>query len=140
VRRLAPIALLVVVTAGCSTARPGGKDVTPTPSTVIGKAPAPTAAPKGDPAAGKTLFAANGCGGCHTFKPAGATGKVGPDLDELGAYAKNADRGSLADFTGESITDPNAYVEHGYSSGVMPAFGTLTPQQLSDLVAFLTSS
>src|SRR5581483_1174516 len=26
--------------------------------------------------AGKTVFANNGCGACHTFKPAGATAKV----------------------------------------------------------------
>ena len=28
-------------------------------------------APKGDPAAGKRLFEANGCGGCHAFSAAG---------------------------------------------------------------------
>lgn len=35
----------------------------------------------GDPVAGKRLFAANGCDGCHTFKAAGSTGTTGPDLD-----------------------------------------------------------
>ena len=38
-------------------------------------------ASKGDPVAGKELFAANGCGGCHTFKAAGSAGTTGPDLD-----------------------------------------------------------
>ena len=32
-------------------------------------------APAGDPAAGKALFASNGCGGCHTFEAAGSTGR-----------------------------------------------------------------
>jgi mono/diheme cytochrome c family protein len=140
VRRLGLIAVLVLVTAGCATARPGGKDVTPTPTAIVGKAPAPVTAPKGDPAAGKALFASNGCGACHTFKPAASTGTVGPDLDKLAAYAKAANMGSLEEFTRQSITDPGAYVEKGYANGVMPAFTTLTPKQLSDLVAFLTQS
>src|SRR4051795_3062363 len=33
-------------------------------------------------AAGKQVFAGNGCGGCHTLSDAGATGTVGPDLDK----------------------------------------------------------
>lgn len=33
--------------------------------------------------AGKRLFAQSGCSGCHTLKAAGATGRVGPDLDRL---------------------------------------------------------
>ena len=41
-------------------------------------------ASKGDPVAGKELFAANGCNGCHTFKAAGSTGTTGPDLDTAG--------------------------------------------------------
>ena len=35
-------------------------------------------ASNGDPVAGKQLFAANGCSGCHTFKAAGSTGTTGP--------------------------------------------------------------
>ena len=31
---------------------------------------------------GKPLFASNGCASCHTFKPANATGTIGPDLDK----------------------------------------------------------
>jgi len=38
-------------------------------------------ASKGDPVAGKQLFASNGCSGCHTFKAAGSSGSTGPDLD-----------------------------------------------------------
>ena len=32
---------------------------------------------------GKQVFASAGCGGCHTLKDAGATGNVGPNLDDL---------------------------------------------------------
>jgi mono/diheme cytochrome c family protein len=32
---------------------------------------------------GKAIFTSAGCAGCHTLKDAGATGKVGPNLDQL---------------------------------------------------------
>jgi sulfite dehydrogenase len=37
----------------------------------------------GDPTAGKAVFLSAGCSGCHTLKAAGATGNVGPNLDQL---------------------------------------------------------
>jgi mono/diheme cytochrome c family protein len=101
-------------------------------------APTPAPAPAtGDPAAGKALFAAQGCGSCHTFKPAGASGTVGPDLDNLASDAAKANRGSVEQYATQSIEDPNAYVVPGYPKGVMPQF-TLTSKQVADLVAFLT--
>jgi cytochrome c551/c552 len=104
--------------------------------------PSPAPAPAGDAAAGKTVFAANGCGGCHTYAPAGSSAKIGPDLDHLAADAKTANRGSLDAYVHESIVDPNAYIVPTYSGGLMPQdFGTkLTKTQLADLVAFLTQS
>ena len=69
--------------------------------------------------AGLTVFNAQGCGSCHTFKPAGSTGKVGPDLDNLAADAKKAGK-PLADYVRESIVDPNAYIAPGFPKGVMP--------------------
>ena len=39
----------------------------------------------GSAAAGQAVFAANGCASCHTFKPANATGTIGPDLDKAPA-------------------------------------------------------
>ena len=36
----------------------------------------------GGAADGKTIFATAGCTGCHTLKAAGATGTVGPNLDD----------------------------------------------------------
>jgi mono/diheme cytochrome c family protein len=126
------------VAAGC-----GSQGVAePVPNTVIGTLPKPTTpvAPKGNPALGKPVFIANGCGGCHTFTPAGSNGKVGPDLDQLPEYAKKAGE-PLDEFTSGAITNPPPkYVPPGYPTNVMPTtFGqSIKPQQLADLVAFLT--
>ena len=113
-------------------------------------APAPTTTPatttspggSGDAAAGKAVFAANGCASCHTFKPANATGSVGPDLDTAPASDAKADNNmNLAAFIKESIDNPDAYIAKGYSKGVMPTtFGqSLSSTQLNDLVAFILS-
>ncbi len=135
--RLRALALvpIVLALAACG----GGKTVGPFPKTVIGTVPkAPTVA-KGDPARGKALFASSGCGGCHTFKPAGTNGKVGPDLDKLAADAQKANQGSLEQYTFDSIKNPSAYVVPGYPNGVMPNYGAqLKDSQIADLVAFLT--
>jgi cytochrome c551/c552 len=101
-------------------------------------AAAAPAAATGDPAAGKTLFASNGCGACHTFTPAGSKGTVGPDLDKL-AESATAAKQPLDAFARESIVNPNAYIAVGFTKGIMPPnFGTsLTKTQIDDLVAFL---
>ena len=133
-RRLALIAVLGALAAGCG----GEETVTPTAETVEGNAPAaPQPQAKGDATAGKQVFAQSGCGGCHTFKPAGSSGKTGPDLDKLPQYAQTAGK-PLEDFTHESIVNPNAYVEKGFPEGVMPPWSG-DEQQLADLVAFLTA-
>ena len=137
-RRLALIGALGALLVGCSSTVPGGKKVTtPTPDTVIGKLP--TLGPQGNPARGKPVFLANGCGACHRFTPAGTTGKVGPNLNDLAASAQKANQGTLTQFIRTSIVDPGAYVAPGYPAGVMPSnyAQTIKPQQLADLVAFL---
>jgi mono/diheme cytochrome c family protein len=90
--------------------------------------------PSGSAEAGRAVFVDQGCGGCHTFAPAGSSGTVGPNLGEVLA-------GKDAAFIRESIVDPNAEVASGFSAGVMPQnYGDqLSPQQLDDLVAFLSS-
>ncbi len=96
----------------------------------------------GNAAAGKSVFVSNGCGSCHTFKPAGATGSIGPNLDTAPtADAKKDKNMDLAAFVKESIVSPDAYVPQGYPKGVMPStFGkTLSSSQLNDLVAFIVS-
>jgi len=125
-RRLALVPLVLAL-AGC-----GAEGVTrPLPQTVVGKLT--LAAP------GKGIFTAQGCNSCHTYKAAGSTGTIGPDLDKLAQYAKQAKQ-PLAAFTKQSIVDPGAYVQPGYPKGVMPAtYGkALSAEQITQLVDFLT--
>jgi mono/diheme cytochrome c family protein len=137
-RRLAPLFLVVAfLLAGC-----GSQGVVePTAQEVVGAVPTTTTAkaPPGDAKAGAKVFADQGCGGCHTFSPAGSNKTIGPDLDKLADYAKTAGASSTADFARESIENPGSYIEKGYSN-IMPDFGkTLSPKQISDLVAYLTT-
>jgi cytochrome c oxidase subunit 2 len=106
----------------------------PPPTTTTTGTMTTTEQPPGSAAAGRAVFTSAGCGGCHTFGPAGASGSVGPDLDE-------ALQGKDAEFIRQSIVDPNAEITQGFSAGVMPQnFGQeLSPKQLDDLVAFLMS-
>ena len=139
----------VVVLAGCGAA----KTAYPRPKTVEGSVPkqtAPattsttasttttTAGPTGAGGAtsGKALFVKNTCNTCHTYKPAGANGKIGPDLDKLPQYARVAKQ-PLDQFVRTSIVDPKAYVEKGFQP-VMPSFASLPKAQVDALVKFLT--
>src|SRR3954469_7889052 len=92
-------------------------------------------------AAGLSVFNANGCASCHTLSAANATGKIGPDLDNLVSYAKKANQ-PLEAFVRESIVDPNAYIQPGYQKNIMPAtFGqSLTKSELDAVVGFLVQS
>jgi len=88
-------------------------------------------------ASGKAVFANNGCNSCHTFKPAGSTAKIGPDLDNLKQEAQRAGQ-PLEQFIHQSIVDPNAYVEPHYPKNIMPTtFSSLPKGQLDALVKFL---
>jgi len=119
---------------GGTTTETGG---TTTEQTTTGEAqpPPPPAAPAGDPAAGEAVFAAQGCGGCHTFSAAGTSASVGPDLDE-------ALQGQDPELVSESIVEPNKEIASGYAPNIMPQdFGQkLSQKQLDDLVAFLQQS
>jgi mono/diheme cytochrome c family protein len=125
-----------------ATAEPRETTPEPAPEPEPEPGPAPEPAPtttttgqaSGSPEPGKTVFQATGCGGCHTFAAAGTTGTIGPDLDEVLA-------GKDAAFVHESIVEPNADIAQGYSPGVMPQTyeDQLSPKQIDDLVALLTS-
>ncbi len=139
-------AILGLAAAGCG----GEEDVTATPETVEGAATTETTTTEttttettptettttettttettpsleGDPAAGKAVFTGSaGCGGCHTLSDAGATGTVGPNLDESKpSTALVIDR-----------------VTNG--RGAMPPFkGTLTEQQIADVAAYVSQA
>jgi mono/diheme cytochrome c family protein len=84
---------------------------------------------------GEQIFTAAGCAGCHTFQPAGSTGNIGPDLDDLASAAGDM---SPEEFVRQSILDPDAEVAQGFSAGVMPSFeGRLSDKQVQALVDYL---
>ena len=109
-------------------------ETTPTETEPAGPLPTTTTAeePSGSPAAGETVFASAGCGGCHAFAAADSSGTTGPNLDE------SLD-GKDAEYVRRAIVEPDADVAEGYSPGVMPKTyeEQLSPEQLDDLVAFL---
>jgi mono/diheme cytochrome c family protein len=77
---------------------------------------------QGDAAAGKEVFTSAGCVGCHTLADAGATGTVGPNLDE----AKPSH-----DLVVERVTN---------GKGPMPPFkGQLSEKQIQDVAAYVSS-
>jgi cytochrome c oxidase subunit 2 len=87
---------------------------------------------------GLAVFQQSGCAGCHTFKPAGATGTVGPNLDNLAQEAAQAHRGALNAFIEESIVKPEAYIAPGFSDEMPHIFGTqIPPDKLQQLVQYL---
>jgi mono/diheme cytochrome c family protein len=104
--------------------------VSPTPQTVIGTVAAAAPAPvtpasklKGSPVAGKRIFLSAGCSGCHTLKEAGATGTVGPNLDQVKPNYQLA----------------TARVTLG--KGVMPSFkGQLSDQQIADVASYVVTA
>jgi len=74
-------------------------------------------------AAGKQVFESAGCGGCHTLKDAGTTGKVGPDLDQLKPSEAAVERqvnvggGAMPAFKGQ-LSDAQIKAVAAYVSGV----------------------
>ena len=94
--------------------------------TAAGRKPNTTTSPHvatGGPAVnGKQVFETAGCSGCHTLKDAGATGTVGPDLDQLKPSKAVVAR----------------QVETG--GGAMPSFkGRLTPAQIQAVAGYVSS-
>ena len=101
-----PLAAVIValIAAGCG----GGDEEEP-------------AAPSGG-GGGQQLFVDN-CGNCHTLAAAGATGKVGPDMDQLQPGP-------------ELVT---SQVENG--GGGMPAFkGKLTDDQIKQIADYVSQN
>jgi len=85
---------------------------------------------------GAQVFASNGCGSCHTFKAANATGTIGPNLNEY--LAPDDDAAGVE----EMIVKPNAEIAEGFSANVMPQdYGqTIPSEELEELVKFLVEN
>ncbi len=94
------------------------------------------ALPAGDGAAGQQVFNTQPCKTCHVDQP------LGPAIAGIGTWAATRREGYSAEiYIYESITQPNAYIVEGFADGLMPPNfkDVLTPQQISDLVAYLAS-
>jgi uncharacterized cupredoxin-like copper-binding protein len=81
---------------------------------------------QGDPVAGKAVFAASGCASCHTLAAAGASGNVGPNLDQVKP--------------GQALV--RTFVQNGSTSGgiSMPAFSSMSQTDLNNIAAFVYQS
>ena len=125
IRRLVPPAfLLALLAAGCySTPSSTPAPPPPPPATTQQAAPPPPTTSGGSAEAGKAVFLSAGCTGCHTLAAAGATGTVGPNLDE---------RKPSFDRVVDRVTN---------GKGAMPSFkGQLTDQQIKDVAAFVSEN
>ena len=101
--RLTFAAVLIAFVAGCGG---GSEDSTP-PASAGG---------------GEKLFSAN-CANCHTLAAAGASGKVGPDLDQLRPGP---------DLVATQVNN---------GGGAMPAFkGKLTPEQIKQIADYVSEN
>jgi mono/diheme cytochrome c family protein len=129
-----------------STTTVGDRITTPattTSMTTTSAATTTSSSSGGNAAAGKVVFTSASCAGCHTFSAAGASGTVGPNLDNAIAKDAKADGNMNLDaFIKESITNPDAYHAIGFSGGGMQpdGGGSFTPKQLDDLVAFISAN
>ena len=75
----------------------------------------------GDPVAGASVFSAAGCASCHTLAKDGATGTVGPNLDQIKPDEQTV------------ITN----VTYGNAMG-MPAFGSqFSTTQIQNVAAYV---
>lgn len=74
---------------------------------------------------GEKIFKGAGCGGCHTLAAAGASGTVGPNLDQIASTLTVA-------IVAQQVTNGGA---------VMPAFkGKLSPAQIQAVAKYVSSS
>jgi cytochrome c2 len=128
--------------------QPGIPGASAAPSTSGSSSAAGSSGAATSAAAGKTVFSGpGGCASCHTLAAAGATGTVGPNLDQrLKSDCANpqsqAIRGkTLTQCIDTAITNPYKYLPTGYHAGVMPNnfSSTLSPTQIQALVNFLSS-
>jgi mono/diheme cytochrome c family protein len=99
-------------------AEPGGETGNEEPAP-----PPPPQAGGGDAAAGKQVFESAGCAACHTLADAGASGTVGPNLDEAKPPAA---------LVVDRVTN---------GKGAMPPFkGQLTEKQIQDVAAYVSTA
>lgn len=87
-------------------------------------------------AGGRIFTGKGGCVGCHNAGSGG--GATGPNLSQIATVAQNDRPGGDAEaYIRESIVNAQAFLVPGYGP-LMPSFqGTLTPEEIDQLVAYL---
>jgi mono/diheme cytochrome c family protein len=120
-RRLALLGAVLVALGGVA-ACGGEEEASPTPETVEGTMPeSGEPALEGDAEKGASIFAAQGCGGCHVLQAAGSTGTAGPNLDQ------------------SSVEFDAAVSQIANGGGGMPPFrDELSDQEIADVAAYVT--
>ncbi|RLT32315.1 MAG: hypothetical protein DWI57_18485 [Chloroflexi bacterium] len=96
--------------------------------------------PTANAANGQAVSVSNGCTACHSLEK--DVRVVGPSWYSVGATAGERVAGESAGlYLYNSIVDPNAYVNEGYLSGLMPLTykDVLSSQQMADVIAYLLS-
>ena len=102
---------------------PAGTPIVPQNNNGANGPPPATETLVGDPVAGAAIWTAAGCASCHTLKAAGATGQIGPNLDQT------------AD--GQSLIVSN--VTNGIN--IMPAYGSkYSSTDINNVAAYVYSS
>jgi mono/diheme cytochrome c family protein len=96
--------------------------------------------PAADAANGQALSVSNGCIACHSLEK--DVRVVGPSWYSVGTTAGERVAGESAGlYLYTSIVDPNAYINEGYISGLMPLTykDVLSNEQMADVIAYLLS-
>ena len=94
----------------------------PKESSAASEPPAAAGPSPAELAAGKKVFTTAGCASCHTLKDANATGKVGPDLDQL------------------KPAQPVVVKQVTNGGAAMPPFkGTLTQEQIQAVATYVST-
>jgi menaquinol-cytochrome c reductase cytochrome b/c subunit len=79
--------------------------------------------------AGATVFASSGCTACHTYLGTGSSNLGAPDLSSIGKNGKGVQ--GFANY----VADPSKF-----GNNVMPKFGSLGQEKLTQLGEFLNAS
>jgi nitric oxide reductase subunit C len=137
------LTLLLAACAGAATPTSTPTAAAPEPQATLSLDPTVieaeyAALPVGVAENGKELFTGRGCVACHSLEE--GVRVVGPSMAGLGARAATTEPDVSAEvYLYKSITRPNATVTAGFAPGLMPQNfkGTLPPQELADLIAYL---
>jgi cytochrome c oxidase subunit II len=131
------IVMLTLSIAACGDDDNGGTAATPTPAATQPAATQPPAGGDGDAEAGRQI-AGTQCVACHSFD---GSPSVGPTWQGLYGSEITLESGETVvaddEYIRQSIVDPNAQIHEGYPP-VMPSFeGTLSDEQIDNIIAFI---